>query len=341
MKETEMIPLKDYLNALEEDEVELTFSQVEEILGCRRLNDSAYQYPAWWSNGGQPHSQAWMKVGFKTKKVKIPEQKVTFYRVSASEMYGDSRQRRPAMEKKTPPSPGEKQKVSGENRGNAPAEVKVRGYRFQFVQTLIPECENGRIRKFYPQKRYDNRDHLPLNAYGSGAFCRFTIEAEAVPGVYLWISQGKILYIGETVNLQQRFNMGYGNISPRNCYANGQVTNCKMNKVVMEYFQKGHPIQLYFYETADHKNTELDLLNRIYTKYNVKDNRNRNFRTWRASMIDWNQNGRMDPVDVGIHMAAESAWEEEDSASQEPEEKRSVSETFRMIWQLLLDLVRR
>ena len=212
---------------------------------------------------------------------------------------------------------------------------------FHFVQSLVPDCENGHILKDYPQKRYDNREHLPLNAYGSGAFCHFTVQAPPVPGVYLWIFRGEILYIGETVNLQQRFNIGYGSISPRNCFAHGQSTNCKMNKVVMEYFQKGHPIQLYFYETDDNKNVELDLLNQIYTKYNVKDNLNNNFRARRAARIDWNQNGKQDPVDAGIHMAEESSWEEETSSSQKQGEKRSVSETFRMIRQLLLDLIRR
>ena len=46
------------------------------------------------------------------------------------------------------------------------------------------------------------------------------------------VRDGQIIYIGETAGLRQRFNMGYGNISPRNCYVGGQSTNCKMNKIV-------------------------------------------------------------------------------------------------------------
>ena len=119
---------------------------------------------------------------------------------------------------------------------------------------------------------YNNRSNLPLLPNGSGAFCRFTLHAPAVSGVYLWIVEGKIIYIGETVNLHQRFNTGYGNISPRNCYLGGQSTNCKMNKVVMEHYRRGTPVDLYFYETDLYKQVELDLLRRISTNYHVKDN---------------------------------------------------------------------
>lgn len=150
--------------------------------------------------------------------------------------------------------------------------LKVCGYEFHFVQRLIPEFENGRIKEYTPQKAYVNRSNLPLGPNGTGTFCRFSIHTPAVPGVYLWVVDGKIIYIGETVNLAQRFNAGYGSISPRNCYAHGQSTNCKMNKVVMEYYKRGEIIDLYFLQTEHYKQIELDLLHRIRTKYNVKDN---------------------------------------------------------------------
>ena len=106
------------------------------------------------------------------------------------------------------------------------------GYEFQFVQTLIPECEQGVPRVYYPHRDYINRRGLPLLPRGGGPFCRFSIQAPQAPGVYLWVAEGQLLYIGETVNLRQRFNTGYGAISPRNCYTGGQSTNCKMNEEV-------------------------------------------------------------------------------------------------------------
>ena len=119
---------------------------------------------------------------------------------------------------------------------------------------------------------YENKNTVPLLENGKGAFCRFVIDAEDVPGVYLWIVDGEIIYIGETKNLRKRFNTGYGNISPRNCYLGGQSTNCKMNKVVLEYFEAGKQIKLYFLKTDDYKRVELELLSKISTRYNVKDN---------------------------------------------------------------------
>lgn len=150
--------------------------------------------------------------------------------------------------------------------------LKVLGYEFQFIQQLIPECENGQIKEYAPQNKYAKRGNLLLARNGSGTFCRFSIQAPTAPGVYLWVVAGEIIYIGEAVNLSKRFNSGYGNISPRNCYIGGQSTNCKMNKVVLEYYRKGQVIDLYFLPTEDHKQTELFLLQRIHTKYNVKDN---------------------------------------------------------------------
>lgn len=167
-----------------------------------------------------------------------------------------------------PPPTNNKHSYGMDNHGI----FKVLEYEFQFIQRLIPECENGLIKEYAPQNQYANHDNLPVGPNGSGTFCRFSIQAPAAPGVYLWVVAGDIIYIGETANLSKRFNSGYGNISPRNCYIGGQSTNCKMNKVVMEYYKKGQMIDLYFLPTEDYKQIELSLLRRIHTKYNVKDN---------------------------------------------------------------------
>lgn len=147
------------------------------------------------------------------------------------------------------------------------------GYNFEFIQQLIPECNaDGSVKKYYPQKSYDNIKNLPLLKNGNGAFCRFQIDAEDVPGVYLWVVNNEVIYIGETAKLRMRFNTGYGNISPRNCFIGGQSTNCKMNKVAMSYFENGNSINLYFLKTTDYKKIELELLHSMKTKYNIKDN---------------------------------------------------------------------
>lgn len=151
--------------------------------------------------------------------------------------------------------------------------MRVCGYELYYLQDLLPVCnESGNVKKFYPQNDYNNKKNLPLSYRGEGAFCRFSIKAENWPGVYLWVVDEQIIYIGETAGLRQRFNMGYGNISPRNCYVGGQSTNCKMNKVVLSKYEQGKIVSLYFYNTMDYKRVELDLLRKIKTMYNKKDN---------------------------------------------------------------------
>ena len=35
--------------------------------------------------------------------------------------------------------------------------------------------------------------------------------------------------------MKQRVNSGYGTISPKNCFKDGQSTNCKINNLVTQY----------------------------------------------------------------------------------------------------------
>lgn len=251
--------LSTYLCAAGQGELALSFSDLEEILGFP-LPPSAYRYPQWWQNGGHTQARAWMDAGFAVQHLDLKGRTVRFVRDRAA------------------PSPAPRQSPALPPTGTAPSHggghpsLEVCGYEFQFVQALIPECEQGVARVYYPHKDFVNRRGLPLLPWGAGPFCRFSIQAPQAPGVYLWVAEGQLLYIGETVNLRRRFNTGYGTISPRNCYAGGQSTNCKMNQVVLDYYNRGTPIQLYFFPTQRYKQVELDLLGKLNTPYNVKDN---------------------------------------------------------------------
>ena len=261
--------LSTYLCAAGQGEVALSFSDLEEILGFP-LPPSACRYPQWWQNGGHTQARAWMDAGFVVQHLDLKRRTVRFVRNGAAPsplspapfFQSPSPRRSPDLPRiETDPSHGE---------SHPPLEVC--GYEFQFVQALIPECEQGVPRVYYPHRDYVNRRGLPLLPRGGGPFCRFSIQAPQAPGVYLWVAEGQLLYIGETVNLRQRFNTGYGAISPRNCYAGGQSTNCKMNQVVLDYYNRGTPIQLYFFPTQRYKQVELELLGKLNTPYNVKDN---------------------------------------------------------------------
>ena len=152
-------------------------------------------------------------------------------------------------------------------------DIVLLGYRFKFIQSLIPENdEHGRAIKFYPQNEY--KGNRKLHSHGNGAFCRFNINAGNVAGVYLLVSDDELLYIGQTCNLNQRFNNSrlgsYGVITPAACYEGGQITNCKINQLVLKYFEEKTSILLYFLPTSQRKEIERFLLSHISTPFNGK-----------------------------------------------------------------------
>ena len=154
--------------------------------------------------------------------------------------------------------------------------LRIGKYNFEYIQTIKPLTDEiGNIYRYSPQSRYNNKKNLKLHNYGDGEFCIFKLEnANVVSGVYAWIIKGEAspIYIGEAKNFRKRFNTGYGIISPRNCFVGGQITNCKMNKVVLDSYDKGLEIDIYFLKTLDYKNIELELLSEIKTIYNNKNN---------------------------------------------------------------------
>lgn len=139
--------------------------------------------------------------------------------------------------------------------------MEICGFEFRFVCWLAPEREaNGEVRKIMPQARYKNPGNLPLNAYGGGPFCRFRLPAGLRPsGVYVLVVGDKVHYVGECAALSKRFNAGYGNISPKNCFKGGQETNCRVNNLVYLEAGAGRRVALWFRETADRKSVEAEL----------------------------------------------------------------------------------
>ena len=255
--------LKEFLINSDEDTIDISFDEIENIL-LFPLPSSAYMHNAWWSNNGHSHARSWTDAGYIVASVRLKDKTLKFTKNSETAKIEERR----VIENIYSQKQYEHTIVKGEKE----SEINLLGHKFEFVQKLVPYCNEQGAIKFHPQDDYENKNTLPLLKNGKGAFCRFVIDAEDVPGVYLWLVDDEIIYIGETKNLRKRFNTGYGNISPRNCYLGGQSTNCKMNKVVLEYFEAGKQIKLYFLKTDDYKKVELELLSKICTRYNVKDN---------------------------------------------------------------------
>lgn len=148
--------------------------------------------------------------------------------------------------------------------------LKLGGYPFEYICEIQPaKTLLGSIKADKPQPRYENSKHLALNKYGQGPFCSFKIPNHYHQcGVYALVSGKEVMYIGECVDLSQRYNMGYGTISPRNCFVGGQETNCRINHLVFEITKKRKRLSLWFYPTPNHKDVERILLASIRTPWN-------------------------------------------------------------------------
>ena len=122
-----------------------------------------------------------------------------------------------------------------------------------------------------PQPMYENVKNYPLHNYGKGPFCKFKINKNysKKTGVYTIFIDGDLKYVGECDDLFKRFNMGYGNISPRNCFEGGQPTNCRINSSIMNHFKQGLKIDLYFFETNDRFKLEHELIKKYNPKWNL------------------------------------------------------------------------
>lgn len=133
--------------------------------------------------------------------------------------------------------------------------IRIGKYDFHFVCVIEPERNvDGTIREHMPQTRYNNVAGWALHQYGGGPFCKFKIPRNLnCSGVYALCVDREIRYIGECEKLSQRFNAGYGNISPRNCFKGGQQTNCRINNLVFQEIKRGVPISLWFLAIEDYK----------------------------------------------------------------------------------------
>lgn len=159
-------------------------------------------------------------------------------------------------------------------------------HSFEFVNSLsVERNEAGRVDIKMPQRRYDQSDKYPLHQYGWGPFCKFTIdtsEYDGSEGVYVFTAGYEIKYVGETVNVHNRIQPGYGNISPKNCYQGGQQTNCRINQLIFETVRNGEQVSLWVEETQNRKRRETELLEQSNPPWNKASTRspNMNINQW-------------------------------------------------------------
>lgn len=75
-----------------------------------------------------------------------------------------------------------------------------------------------------------------LNKYGDDEYSIFRIEDKEVlgkRGIYAYSVADDLKYIGRCQDsMRTRVNQGYGKIHPKNCYIDGQTTNCHLNALI-------------------------------------------------------------------------------------------------------------
>jgi len=155
--------------------------------------------------------------------------------------------------------------------------LKIDQYEFKYVCNITPETDNnGNIIEYSPQELYTKKQNVELHEYGKGPFCKFKIPNcwAGKEGVYCIYSDDQLVYVGECVDLSKRFNIGYGNIAPRNCFKGGQSTNCKVNNFILNEIKQGRTIKLYFLETKERYKVEKELIEKFHPPWNSQSGKN-------------------------------------------------------------------
>lgn len=81
MKQGKYWPLFDHLRRSGQDEITLTFAQIETVLGAN-LPPSARTRRGWWSNRskGSLQASAWMEAGYHVEELDLEREQVTFHK---------------------------------------------------------------------------------------------------------------------------------------------------------------------------------------------------------------------------------------------------------------------
>jgi hypothetical protein len=142
---------------------------------------------------------------------------------------------------------------------------------FDPVSRIEPERDSsGAVRDFTPHVRLESQPKPELLQGGEGPFCKFSISNRwrGKPGVYLFLVDGVLVYVGECECLVKRINQGYGCIAPRNCFDGGQATNVRINSLIRKAVLQARTVELAFCLTDDRKRVESEMISALTPRWN-------------------------------------------------------------------------
>lgn len=115
---------------------------------------------------------------------------------------------------------------------------------------------------------------IELHQYADSLFTSFSIDSpefEDKKGVFIFIVDGTVVYVGMTNDSLKKVIMGtYGNIIPRKLHKDGQLTACRLNAFLNTNHNKN--IELWFID-CDDKEKIKQIKNELIDEYNPKINK--------------------------------------------------------------------
>ncbi len=141
--------------------------------------------------------------------------------------------------------------------------------------TNYPEWLDKPLGEFLSSLKQNNVELYKrfLNRYGDETYINFKISDSRYfneKGIYAYSINGEIRYIGRCRDsLKNRINNGYGRITPKNCYIDGQSTNCHLNSLIAKDNDK---VTLWFHkmeDSTDIVNLEKLLIKTLNPKWNL------------------------------------------------------------------------
>ena len=114
-----------------------------------------------------------------------------------------------------------------------------------------------------------------LNRYGDLEYSLFFLADSTfhdLKGVYAYFQKDRLMYVGRCRDsMKKRINQGYGKIHPKNCYIDGQATNCHLNALITEV-RRHVSLKLHSMESDEQiVRLELRLIQELNPAWNIQN----------------------------------------------------------------------
>ena len=111
-----------------------------------------------------------------------------------------------------------------------------------------------------PQDQFYNPKNYTLRPENDAYYCKFKVAAPKASGVYRFMINGEVVYIGRAKCLHNRLSIQYGTVSPRHPYKGGQIQKCRINAKINHSICNGDEVIVAWEVRTDYVSHERRLL---------------------------------------------------------------------------------